>query len=213
MSLRQRRIRREEHDTSWAVPQLTWPRVECRTRWQLLGLPLIDVPFGTRAGEKRRQAMGWIAIGEVAVGVLAGFGAVSVGVISIGGVALGGLTLGGLGLGLVGCGGVGIGFWAMGGLALGYVASGSCAVAWLAAQGAGAIAHGFAVGGVAVAQHANDAAAREFIASNSFFSRAELFMKSGLFALLCFSPMGLMLWQTLRLRSRIRIPCSAEISL
>jgi hypothetical protein len=148
--------------------------------------------------------VGWIAIGEVAVGILAGFGAVSVGIISVGGVALGGLTLGGLGLGLVGCGGVGVGFWAMGGLALGYVASGSCAVAWLAAQGAGAIAHGFAVGGIAFAEHANDAAARELIASTSFFSRAEWFQKSGLFALLCFSPMGLMLWQMIRLRKRVR---------
>jgi hypothetical protein len=178
--------------------------VDYRTRWQFLGLPLIDIQMGTRPGEKRRPAVGWIAIGEVAVGILAGFGAVSVGMISLGGVALGGFTLGGLGLGLVGCGGVGIGFWAMGGLALGYVASGTCAVAWLAAQGAGAIAHGFAVGGVAVAQHANDTAAREFIASASFFSRADWFMKSGLFALLCFSPMALMLWQTIRLRKRMR---------
>jgi RNA polymerase sigma factor (sigma-70 family) len=204
VSLRQRRIRREEHDKSSAVPQLTWPGVEYRSRWQLLGLPLIDVQFGTRAGEKRRPAMGWIAIGDAAVGVLVGIGGLSVGIVSIGGLALGGLTLGGLGLGLVGCGGVGIGCWAMGGLALGYVASGSCAVAWLAAQGAGAVAHGFAVGGVALAEHANDAAAREFIASTSFFSRADWFMKSGLFALLCFSPMGLMLWQTIRLRRRMR---------
>ena len=204
LGLRHRRIRREEAGQRPAAPELTWPRVEYRSGWRLLGLPLIDIQFGTKAGERRRPAMGWIAIGDAAVGILVGIGGVSVGIISVGGVALGGFTLGGLGLGLIGCGGVGVGFWAMGGLALGYVASGSCAVAWLAAQGAGAFAHGFAVGGVAFAQHANDAAAREFIANTSFFSRADWFMKSGLFALLCFSPMGLMLWQTLRLRRRMR---------
>jgi hypothetical protein len=204
LGLRHRRIRREEARTTPVAWELSWPRVEYSSRWRLLGLPLIDIQFGIRAGEKRRSAMGWIAIGDAAVGILVGIGGLSVGIISIGGVALGGLTLGGLGLGLVGCGGVGVGFWAMGGLALGYVASGSCAVAWLAAQGAGAFAHSFAVGGVALAQHANDAAAREFIGSASFFSQADWFMKSGLFALLCFSPMGLMLWQTLRLRRRTR---------
>jgi hypothetical protein len=165
---------------------------------------LIDVQFGSRAGEKRRPAIGWIAIGDIAVGVLAAVGGISVGMISVGGVAVGAVTLGGLALGVIGCGGVGVGIWAMGGLALGYMASGSCAIAWLAAQGAGAFAREFAAGGVALAHHANDATAREFFANARFFSGAEWFMKSGLFAVLCFSPMGLMLWQLIRLRRRLR---------
>jgi hypothetical protein len=207
LSIRQRRIRREEAgkrlQKAATVPPLTWPRVDYRSRWHFLGLPLIDVQFGCRAAEKRRPAVGWIAIGDIAVGVVAAVGGVSVGLVSVGGVALGAVTLGGLALGVIGCGGVGIGVWALGGLAMGYMASGSCAIAWLAAQGAGALAHEFAAGGVALAEHANDEAAREFIANASFFSRADWFMKSGLFALLCFSPMGLMLWQTIRLRRRL----------
>jgi hypothetical protein len=208
LSFTQRKIRREEAakrpELRPPVPELTWPRVQYCSRWRLFGIPLIAVQCGRRAGEDRRAAVGWIAIGDIAVGILIGLGGISVGIISIGGVALGAISLGGLALGLSGCGGVGIGGWAMGGLALGYMASGSCAIAWLAAQGAGAMAHGFATGGIALAHHANDAAAREFIAGNNFFSRADGFTKSGWFALICFSPMGLMLWQTIRLRRRLR---------
>jgi hypothetical protein len=55
-------------------------------------------------------------------------------------------------------------------MAAGWQASGACAIAWLGAQGAAvAVAHDFAAGGVALARHANDAAAEAFFTNSDFF--------------------------------------------
>jgi hypothetical protein len=201
-----RRIRLEEAaklpSGAMAQEQPYWPRFEYRSPWTLFGLPLIHIKTGRRAGEKLRPAMGWIAIGDAAVGIILAVGGMAVGGISIGGVALGAISLGGAALGLLACGGIGIGVWATGGLAVGYLASGGCAIAWLAAQGGNAIAREFAVGGVAFAHHANDEVARAFIAHHSFFSLAEVAMRSGWFALICWLPMCLVIWQGLRARKR-----------
>jgi hypothetical protein len=63
LGFKHRRIRREEaarsHEKAGAVPDWPWPRIEYRSRWQFLGLPLIHIKFGTGAGEKGRLAMGW----------------------------------------------------------------------------------------------------------------------------------------------------------
>jgi hypothetical protein len=79
-------------------------------------------------------------------------GGLAVGTISFGGLAIGGLSLAGLSLGLV----------AIGGLAVGFLALGGAAVGWVAAVGGLAVAREFALGGAAIAEHANDEAAREF---------------------------------------------------
>jgi len=120
--------------------------MEYRSKLTLLGLPLIHVSIGSLVdGTYRRGvATGWIALGDVAIGILFSCGALAVGGISIGGLSLGALSIGGLALGLASLGGLSIGAFALGGVALG----------WYAAAGGLAIAHDYAVGGAAFAQHA-----------------------------------------------------------
>lgn len=117
-------------------------------------------------------AIGGIAIGGVAAGVFA-FGGLALGLISIGGASIGGLALGGLAIGPIAWGGAGFGVWAFGGLAVGWLACGGGAFAWRAAHGGLACAHDFATGGKAIAAHANDEAARAFIANSHFFQTAQ----------------------------------------
>ena len=59
-------------------------------------------------------------------------------------------------------------------LAVGWLAFGGAAFAWKAAKGGFALAHEFAIGGAAVAPHANDAAARSYVEGSSFFNTVEL---------------------------------------
>jgi hypothetical protein len=148
---------------------------EYRSRWMLLGLPLIHVRFGRENG-RTLPAKGWIACGVVAHGVLFACGGIAVGAVSFGGVAVGGIAIGGFTLGALALGGAAVGIFAQGGVALGYLASGGVAVAWLAASGGAAISHHLALGHVAVAQHANDATARAFIRNNLLFSHYTLLM-------------------------------------
>jgi hypothetical protein len=127
---------------------------------RLLGLPLIDVRIGRQeSGGVRGVARGWIAMGDVAIGIL----------FSVGGVALGGIALGGIAAGLLPLGGLAIGVVALGGLALGVCAVGGGAFGLYAALGGLAVAGSYAVGGLAVAPHANEGF------SNSFFSTGKAF--------------------------------------
>jgi len=96
-------------------------------------------------------------------------GGMAVAPLSFGGFAVGLFTIGGFAIGLAPFGGFSLGLWATGAFALGWQASGFCAVGWLAAEGGAAIAYHFARGAfVALAAHANDAAAKSFFNSSPF---------------------------------------------
>ena len=171
---RQRRIGLEEAAkpaSTAAEPRLTGLPYEYRSRWTLLGWPLVHIRFSGEAG-KRAPAKGWIACGNVAYGILFASGGLAVGMVSTGGIAVGVVAMGGCALGLLTFGGMAFGLFATGGAALGYMACGAAAIAWLAACGGAAVAHGFALGTVVVAQHANDEAARAFMRNSLLFSHA-----------------------------------------
>ena len=181
---------------------------EYRSRWTFLGLPLMHIRMECMKDGKTLPAIGWIAIGNLAYGVLFAGGGVAVGAISIGGAAVGLVAIGGGALGLLSFAGVAMGFWANGGAALGYLASGGGAMGWLAAHGGAAVAHSFAVGGSAAAEHANDEAARAFMQHNVFFQYSERFMRHA--ELLIWLPMTLVVWQLLSLRRTRRQPGTTE---
>jgi hypothetical protein len=131
------------------------------SRLRLFGLPLVHIASGrVENGQYHRGiARGWIAVGDIAFGVL----------LAVGGVAVGGISLGGFALGVLAAGGVAAGGFALGGLALGGAVVGGAAVAWWAASGGLAIAPDFAIGGVAIARHANDAEAQVLVVQHPFF--------------------------------------------
>ncbi len=126
---------------------------EFKSKWRLLGLPLLHVKFGDYYARKFAVARGWIAIGDSACGVLFAAGWVAVGGIAFGGV---------LGIGLLASALAAFGGVALGVEAVGIAAFGGCAFGWMAAWGGVALSRGYALGGAAVAPHANDPAAREF---------------------------------------------------
>ena len=130
-----------------------------------LNLPLIHVAIGPEPGSDRTRgiARGWIAVGDLAFGV----------VFALGGLAVGGISLGGLSLGLLAIAGASFGVWSFGGLAVGIWCLGGAAFAVTAGVGGLAVAGKYAVGGEAVAPHANDDVARAYFQSSPFFRRAE----------------------------------------
>jgi hypothetical protein len=134
-----------------------------QSRYRLLGLPLVHVNTGVTSpgGYRRGVAVGWIAVGDV-----------SFGVVSIGGVAVGGVAIGGIAAGLLVLAGAAIGLASLGGLAVGVLAVGGAAFGWVAAVGGLAVARDFASGGVALATHANDAAAAAYVAGHPFLHAA-----------------------------------------
>jgi RNA polymerase sigma factor (sigma-70 family) len=168
------RIRKEEMKRPGSTGYFSrFEFYEYRSPRTLLGLPLVHVRFNRdMAGP---PAKGWIAIGTKAYGIIFGAGAIAVGLISWGALAFGVVALGGVGAGLLGFGGMALGLGATGGLAVGYVAFGGGAIAWLGAAGGVTIAHHFAVGGGALAQHANDPAAQAFMQHSAFFRYAAPF--------------------------------------
>jgi RNA polymerase sigma factor (sigma-70 family) len=208
-----RQIRAEEAAAGRAEPPpASSPmQFEYRSKRTLLGLPLIHACSGLGPDGKRRVAKGWFAYGDIAYGVIA-VGGVSVGVISLGGLAFGLIGIGGAALGLVGFGGVAvggltfaglaIGYWAIGGCAVGYLAYGGSALAWHAAMGGAAVAREFALGGAAFAPHANDAVAMNAIRALPFFQNAKFIMAN--LSLLAWLPMGVLIWQGLRMRKMQR---------
>ncbi len=171
-----------------------WEGRQWRSRWSLLGLPIIHINFTSPRVDallaqatvsalpptKRQTARGWIALGDRAQGILfacggqalggIAIGGVSIGLLSFGGLAIGGVCIGGGAVGVLALGGAAMGAaaWA-GGPALGWVAFGSIALAWHAAQGCLACAHDFAVGLLPIAQHANDAVAKAIVSEHGFF--------------------------------------------
>jgi RNA polymerase sigma factor (sigma-70 family) len=182
-----------------------WETYEYKSRWRLLGLPLVHVRSGRPRGEKLRPAVGWIAIGDVSIGVLVSVGGFAVGGISIGGFSLGLVALGGVSVGAFAVAGIALGlFAATGGLAIGYLAHGGCALAWHAAEGGTAVAHDFALGDTAYAVHANDATAREGISSLRFFELARAFMRQPLWYSIVWLPLLLVIWQARRALRMLR---------
>jgi RNA polymerase sigma factor (sigma-70 family) len=166
--------------------------LEYRSSATMLGLPLLHVRY---AG----TAVGWIAIGDRAVGVLFAMGAVAVGGVSVGSASAGIIAVGGVSVGVISLGSVAYGIFALGTLAAGVVALGALAVGWTGASGAIAVAHDYALGGVAIAEHPNDAVASAFAGQHHlafvfYFSLALIFI-------LAVGPTSLMAWWTRRLRS------------
>ena len=151
------------------------PVFEYRSRLNLCGWPFIHIRL--RAGLERGPVKAWIAVGDAAVGLLFAFGAIAIAPVSMGGFALGFITLGGIAIGAVPLGGFSLGLFAIGGMVVGLQAFGACVIAWTGAEGAIAIARDFAVGAVAFAEHANDAAARSFIEDSAFFKGALVAMR------------------------------------
>jgi RNA polymerase sigma factor (sigma-70 family) len=144
----------------------TQPVWEYRSRFSLFGLPFIHIRFGDRLGEPIKA---WIAVGDCAFGVLFAFGGLAIAPVSIGGCAVGLFSFGGLALGALVLGGMGFGVWVFGGLAIGWQAFGGCAIALNAAWGGYAIAHDFALGGLAHALQANNDIATQVMMANPFF--------------------------------------------
>ena len=199
----QSRIRREEAarlapGVSRPAKRWTAQPFEYRSRATLLGLPLIHVRMECTANGKILPAVGWIAVGNIAYGALFAFGGIAVGAISTGGVAVGLVAIGGVALGVLSFAGMAFGVWAVGGGAVGYMATGGSAFAWLAADGGAAVAHDFALGGAAFAQHANDAAAKAFAEQSTFLRFAGWLSKHA--TMLIWLPMALVVWQLIALR-------------
>lgn len=143
---------------------------EYRSRWSLLGLPLIHVRFGDRFDVLRGPVKGWIAIGRShSVGVVFASGGIAVAPVSFGGIAIGLLPFGAIGIGLVSLGAISLGVWSFGALALGWQTFAGGGIAWNAAVGGIVFAHDFAVGGIAHAAQANTDIARQFCQQNWFF--------------------------------------------
>jgi len=156
-------------------PLFNFQNYEHRSRWTLLGLPLLHVRFGRDEKGRTAPAKAWIAVGQNAYGIIFAAGAIAIAPVAIGALSIGFLAWGGFGIGLLAFGGMSVGFGACGGGAIGYVAYGGAAIGWLGAAGGAAVAHFFAQGGGALAEHANDQAARDFMRHNPFFRPAEPF--------------------------------------
>ncbi|MBI2813176.1 MAG: sigma-70 family RNA polymerase sigma factor [Opitutae bacterium] len=174
---------------------------EYRSRWTLLGLPLIHIRMQqTGAAGQTLPAVGWIAIGNIARGGLFAFGGLAFAPVCLGGGAVGLLAMGGFGVGVFSFAGAAFGVWAVGGVAAGYLASGGAALGWLGACGGVAVAHDFAVGGAAAAQNINDDAARAFVQHSEFFRWAKLLSQHAM--ILLWLPLGIVVGQVLGLRRK-----------
>ena len=135
---------------------------EFRSATILFGWPLYHVRYGTPPVDAP-PVRGWFAAGDRAVGLLFAMGNVSCGLVSVGVVATGGLCVGGVAFGLVPMAAVALGVLPLGGAAFGLLSIGGFSAGWAGAVGGLAIARDFAAGGFAIAQHANDAIAREWL--------------------------------------------------
>jgi RNA polymerase sigma factor (sigma-70 family) len=147
---------------------------EYRSRWSLLGLPLIHVRLGDRFDVLRGPTKGWIAIGSShAAGVIFASGGIAVAPVSFGGIAIGLLPFGAIGMGLVSLGAISFGVWSFGALAVGWQVDAGLGIAWNAAMGGIAFAHDFAVGGIVHAAQANTEIAGQFCRQSWFFRCAQ----------------------------------------
>lgn len=148
--------------TSALDPAPSPPRLEFRSRWNLLGLPLVHIRLDRSGSKSVRPAVGWIAVGNCACGILLAWGGIAIGGISGGGLSLGIVSVGAMSVGALAIGGLSIGGHAIGGIAVGWVATGAFAYGWLAAAGRYALAHQFALGVHATAAHVNDILAEQY---------------------------------------------------
>ena len=181
---------------------------EYRSRATLFGLPLVHCRAGKLPGQiKSQPAVGWIACGEKAYGILFASGAVAVGGISMGGASVGIFSFGGFSLGLLAFGGIALGGVALGGAAIGLIASGGLAVGWHAALGGFAAAHELALGGGALANHANDVVAREFYLRHRWLDFTQAGPRNA-FWFVCFAPVffQMLIWNWLRRKMQNRRP-------
>ena len=137
---------------------------EFRSAATLFGWPLYHVRYGTPPVDAP-PVRGWVAVGDRATGLLFAMGNVSCGLVSVGVVATGGLCVGGVAFGLVPMAAVALGVLPLGGAAFGMLSIGGFSAGWAGAVGGLAIARDFAAGGFAIAQHANDAIAHEWLAA------------------------------------------------
>lgn len=171
------------------------------------GLPLLHIDIDAKA-----PARGWIAVSPgVAYGRLVAVGGRAVAPIAIGGLPVGLVALGGCPVGLVSLGGAGLGVVAVGGIAIGVRAIGACAIGTWATGGVALATHAasgefagagqFAVGHPALALHANDAAARAFMAAHHFFAAGPWLMQHyGTIPFLAVAP--LLVWSALVFAAR-----------
>jgi RNA polymerase sigma factor (sigma-70 family) len=145
------------------------PAWEYRSKFVLFGLPFIHVRVGSGLTMPVTPVKAWVASGDFAVGLLFASGNLAIAPVSIGASAIGLVSFGGCAVGLISLGGLSVGLWSFGALAFGWQAFGACAIAWKAANGGIAIAHDFAVGGLAAAMQANNGAARAYFWQTPFF--------------------------------------------
>jgi len=201
---RQRNFRQQEIAGGRPLPACG-PLFEYRSRLNLLGWPLVHIRF--RGGLEHGAVKAWIAAGDAAIGVIFALGGWAIAPFSFGGYAVGLVTLGAFALGLVPFGAYSFGAWAFGAFAAGWHALGVCAVGWTAAQGVVAIARDFAVGGVALARHANDAPAEAFLRDSPFF-RSALAASRHLqwLSTLCLLPPAMWLWWRHKNKRRLSRP-------
>jgi hypothetical protein len=150
------------------------PAWEYRSKFALLGLPFIHIRMSGGLTVPVVPVKAWIAAGDYAVGLLFAFGNLAIAPVSIGALAIGLMSFGGCAVGLLSLGGFSLGVWSLGALAFGWEVFGCCAIGWIAADGGIAIAHNFAVGGIAQALQANNDAAQSYFRLNLFFQHARL---------------------------------------
>jgi len=144
------------------VDQQNSPRREYKSKFTLLGTPLIHIQFGMQENNDK-PAFGWIAGGSYAHGLLFAWGGVAIAPISVGIVSFGIITIGAVGFGLFSTGTVAIGFVAFGASAIGYKAYASLSsLGWESAFSSGfSIAKEGAIGPIAYATQVNNEQALE----------------------------------------------------
>jgi zinc protease len=171
-----------------------WGKKRRESALQFLGLPLYCfTSVGLDGGPRRsRPAVGWIAVGDIAISPL----------LAIGGLAIGPVAVGGLTIGLISVGGAAAGLLALGSIAAGWWAFGPLAVAWKAAAGGVAIAHDYALGGLARAAEANTAIAAAWFKSQWFIVPVAFFFSHVVWVILLsiVVPLGLILHRAWRIR-------------
>jgi len=162
--------------TKGVSAQPAGPAWEYRSKLGLFGLPFIHVRARGGLTTPTKPVKAWIASGDCAVGLLFAAGNLAIAPVSMGALAIGVFSFGGGAAGLISLGGFSLGMWSFGVLALGWQTYGACAMAWIAADGGIAIAHHFAMGGIASALQANTDAARSYFGQTPFFHRPRRFL-------------------------------------
>lgn len=148
------------------VDRVASPSAEYKSSWKLFNVPLIHVRFST-PDEGEPPVIAWVAGGDRAIGLLAAWGGCTVAPFSVGAISIGLVSVGSLSVGVISIGTVGFGLLAIGCAAVGVKAyAWLSALGWQTAQGGGfSIAGWAAEGPLAFAPHANDLAARQFLAN------------------------------------------------